>query len=1667
MSQPSSPVNTNHGQSPMQVDGASSAAVPTAVTSGSVGSAGSGSVGSSGSGSGSTGIPVPSSPHVSSRQQVHDSLHALRRALGNEIARRVAAVTGGDADVIGETGARISFLKQEIESMQELAVLVAPPRSSAQASSSSSAGSRIPPGLPYMQWTGYVWCNEYHTYPTMQECLLAFEDIIRAASCDINQVWHKYLPIRLSPEHRSWFGDNLARNSHLSWNEARAMYEGEFAVDDSEYVARCVDKFMSCRQAKKETISEFTARFQKLRRDARLPDDQVAVNRYLSGLLSHIADRVNTARAPLAPELKCTVQQVSGLAHALEDSFVDQRSSSHGAGNVASSSSGSSSSVSSGSSLAASRHAPHSRKRRASSASTEERVKKHCDIHGKGNHSTEECRKRQHILKQETVPNKLSTVGDSSRGSGSRSAGAGGSGKHMGEKGKGRHFVARAHKHVKDSNSGSTSSAKGKAVSLTPSHASRVPSLSGDSTPGVDVSANQGSSVAVPVSGGDVDVSGSSSSSPVVAATSVSTDTPSSPSLSSALPFAESEDVEMADVCNALAAPSIECKSHTHSQDDKHSRSPYFPIIIEGHRLWALLDTGATDSTVSPSLCDKFGWSVQRLPGTIKLAVPGSSIDRIGITNKLSVTCNNRTISHAFEVMPLHGAADVCIGNDIKGRFGIHLVGLPISWEKSGLPQAPSPIVNDAEPNNDPAGSLDQHNDFMSKIQPHLQANEDIPITSFCTLKESVVRLRTPPGTTAYRPQYPIPLALQPVLQKQIEKWLNDGVIKRAPIDSSWNSPITFAPKKDAQGNFTKFRPCLDPRHINRLIPDERSGLPKISEIFQKMQGASVYTTLDLTNAFHRFKVHNRDQHKLSFTFNDIKYCFIGCPFGLKHISERYNAVLKRLLYGLPYVASFVDDIVIFSNSLEEHAQHVQTVIDKLTSVNLILNREKCHFAQRCVYLLGYCVSAAGRALDPRKVTNVSNWPTPKTGNDIQRFLGAANFFGEHIPCYSSLSRPLNALRNAGDLQELWTSEHDQAFQDIKTAMQEAPVLSPPDLRYPFCVATDASKNGIGAVLYQVIDDRYHYIGFMARSLTKSERNYSTTKRELLAIVYALRKYHQFLWGKHFKLYTDHKALVYLHTQPIANPMMVQWLDVICDYDFVVAHLPGVKNVLPDRLSRLFTPEEELEGGNTGTTSSQKNDSATTLPHDSLQDSSITVARLHHHESIEDMMTPPEEEREELLRLSHLKGHFGADAIVSDLHSEGIHWSNMKRDAQNIVSQCLPCQKINIGKHGYHPLRHVTSNAPGDHWAIDLGELPASQTGGYTFILVMVDVFSRYCVLRPLLDKTAPTIAKTLISVFGDYGFPKVLQSDNGTEFVNTIIKTLTEVSGMDHRLITPYHPRGNGVAERWVGTTKQAIVKLLQGKDNDWDLYVPSLQLFINSKHSPLHGSRPFSLMFARQPNKLCNYTNDNTDHNVSPQQALELRKEDIEQFEQAVIPAIKERMQRMRDAEKARYDSNNRIIKPLPIGTKVVIKNVHRSGKTEPRYTGPFRITGLNQGGAYTLADATGETHTCNVPPSHIKVVSDDIDLSDDVYEVEQILDHKGRPGNFQYLIKWKGYSDAHNTWEPQGNLNADRILETYWHQRKQAQQDAKVTRAQRKRVAQNNASAQTKHKRQRRHA
>ena len=317
-------------------------------------------------------------------------------------------------------------------------------------------------------------------------------------------------------------------------------------------------------------------------------------------------------------------------------------------------------------------------------------------------------------------------------------------------------------------------------------------------------------------------------------------------------------------------------------------------------------------------------------------------------------------------------------------------------------------------------------------------------------------------------------------------------------------------------------RPCLDPRAINKLLPDDKYPIPLIKDILESLSGATVMSTIDLKDAYHRFKIYEPDQPKTAFTWRGVQYMFVGAPFGLKPLSSKFQRVMNILFADIShFVLVFIDDIVVFSRSLDDHAVHVRTVIQRLTNANLLINIAKCHFAQSEILLLGFRVSTIGIRIDQSKLVNVQDWPVPTNNTQVQHYLGVINYFRDHIPLISRLCAPLDALRKCPDVPNAWSDECQRAFDSVKAVLLEAPILHHPDFSRPFHVATDASNVGIAAVLYQLPpgttnDDNAatrQYITFLARALHPAEKNYSATKKELLAIIFALNRFHYYLWG--------------------------------------------------------------------------------------------------------------------------------------------------------------------------------------------------------------------------------------------------------------------------------------------------------------------------------------------------------------------------------------------------------------------------------------------------------------------------------------------------------------------------------------------------------------------------
>jgi hypothetical protein len=1107
-----------------------------------------------------------------------------------------------------------------------------------------------------------------------------------------------------------------------------------------------------------------------------------------------------------------------------------------------------------------------------------------------------------------------------------------------------------------------------------------------------------------------------------------------------------------------LAALALECKSNikkdkTITRENKEvTNNITFPILINNSfRMTALLDCGAGFSSVDLKFCKENKIDINYIQHInknlvnknncykyfIKLADNDVYTKRIG-TCTLTVSCNNKTLKKEFEVMNLNDDNEfaISIGTDYMSLLGIGIYGLPTSYDdhdsteeimeaerrfnnKSELLEAID--AENSTHENCPACEPKEYNAAIEFISKYIKQNQSIPKGVFCTVPESVVCLDTPTDVTAYKKPYPIAINMHKVIDDQIAEWMDLGVIERASANTGWNTPLTVVKKTDGKGNITGYRVCHDPRHINALLKTvDRMPLPIISELFEDLKGASIYSTLDLKSAFNSLKLNPKDCHKLAFTWKGVQYQPIGTVFGIRHVSSQFQRTMSIVLDGLPFVRYFVDDIVCASQSVEEHKDHLKQVIQRLTNVNLKLNPAKCHFFQSEIYLLGFRISPKGISMDRRKLVNVIDFPVPKSGHDIMKYCGLINYFRTLIPGVSAIMAPLDKLRNEKSLDKLWNEKHQVAFDNLKKALLTDVVLSYPDMNSPFYISCDASLSGIGAVLHQKVNGEIKYISFIAKSLSKSERRYSAVKRELLALVFSLKRFHKYIYGSTFTLFTDNKALTYIHTQRTANLMMISWLDTILQYDFKIVHLPGITNILPDTLSRLFettpTLSNELRG--------DKANKSTIVMRNS-------AARLENLPSITsgEYFTPPSQrERDELLKHEHIQGHFGEESLIQALKRKGIYWTNIKKDANELIQSCVQCQKENVIRKGFNPLRPVLSTLPGDSWGIDLTGPFTQSKQGNQYLLVMIDIASKYYVLRAIPDKSATTVCNELLNIICTFGPFRKLQSDHGSEFVNRLMSIIKKNIAFEHALISVLHPRSNGASERAVQSAVKTIRKQINGNVADWDCKVAPTQLFLNSKYNVRTKSTPFSLMFGRNPNDFKDYSQEK-DEQTTRKINDDLQKK-IRHMTEIVYPAIYERVTHVTNKQKSKFDSKHKLI-DIPNGSKVMILITDRQNKLDPHYKGYYTTVRKTAAGTYVLRNEQGFLEPRNYPPSLLKVTSKNIITDDNYFEVEAIIGHKhdNKKNNYLYRCKWLNYDESYNSWEPPSNFTDPKFITEYW--------------------------------------
>jgi hypothetical protein len=1110
---------------------------------------------------------------------------------------------------------------------------------------------------------------------------------------------------------------------------------------------------------------------------------------------------------------------------------------------------------------------------------------------------------------------------------------------------------------------------------------------------------------------------------------------------SSVIPSYAKGRLTVAGVCNVPTPTRFRPSGSSHPVEDRivkptaieASSKLLVPCIFAGLKQMALIDSGADTSTVDPSLVKQANLTRVPVLGSLKMA-DRSLRPREGYVLGSLLFGDKSVPEHRWEIMPCDDL--LIIGKDLFTTLGISILGLPVDFpsETKKCP-GPAPI---AEPANseysmnatDANGSsadaytsqlwLDEDRapapvveTLLSNLSSVLDENSQLPRTTLCTHPAAEIRLGiSPDAPPVFRQQYPIPFAVHSVVDRQIDSWRDDCIICPAPPDAPDNVPLLAARKKDIYGQWTDHRICLDFRGLNKLIPDDKLALPRISELFSRLKGFRIATALDLESSYNQFPLHPDDRRRTTFTWRRVRYMFVGCPFGLKPLTHVFQNAMEQILDGCDtFCIIFVDDIIVFSRSVDSHAQDVNKVVGRLNRYNLRLNLKKCHFGYIRLRILGHILSHLGRTPDPRKLSTMMSYPKPKTGKQVQRLLGFVNYLREYIPRYAVIASPLEPLRSKKDLTPLWGDAQDQAMDIFRRVLSHPPVLEFPVDSVPYQVGTDASKRGVSAVLFQEYDGKKHYITFVSKAVNAGQQNYSATHLELLAVIFALQRLRQYLYGVHFTLHTDHRALVYLFSQKQLKDIAKRWMDVLMDYTFTIVHCPGILNLLPDILSRCYPSY--------GISRFQVRE-LLKFPDHKLAD--LVSKRF-------DKRCPPASDRPGILQRAHALGHFGGEYLYKQIWSAGMYWPKLRRDCFEQIRSCATCLRYNVAQAGFLPLRPIHAKYPFDHVAIDLfGPMPVTSPRGYNFVLVFVDVCTRFVILRALPNKSKLTIARRLWEIFTLLGFPMILQSDRGGEFMNGLLTALTKLMGVDHRLITPYHPQANGVAEVHVRISKVTLFKMAGSNLANFDLYLPAVQFAMNCKVSRLTKTAPFTHALMRPINPPADYRNARSE-------LLDAKKLDelIEQAHSLIMPTISEGVRTQQAAMARRVDAKRRLHRDsFPNGTFVMIKDMNRSSKHEPRWVGPYTVVDCTRAGNYTLVDSKKDLLKRPVPVDQMKLVAlpqeADVDTSQS-YVVEDLLDHRGADGAREYLVKWAGYSDDHNSWEPEGNFDDVDVIRRYW--------------------------------------
>ena len=734
------------------------------------------------------------------------------------------------------------------------------------------------------------------------------------------------------------------------------------------------------------------------------------------------------------------------------------------------------------------------------------------------------------------------------------------------------------------------------------------------------------------------------------------------------------------------------------------------------------------------------------------------------------------------------------------------------------------------------------------------------------------------------KPPYRIPHALQAPLDEAIEGMLAEGII--TPSKSSYNSPLILV--KKAGGGI---RPCLDLRELNKTIKPVSYPLPRISDLLNSLGEAKVMSTCDLAAAYTQTAIAPEDREKTAFTVGTTKYQFNRVPFGIQSAPGYFSRVINEVLFKIlgKSVLAYLDDLILFNCNTEQHFETIEAVLQALDKANLKLKLKKCTFFASQIKFLGYKVTNQGMTMDPDRVVAISAMPMPKNKKNLQAFLGVCNYYRMFVHNFATIADPLYDLLRKNK-KFVWTERQAEAVQKLKTSLATAPIVRFPDYKKPFHIHSDASSSGVAAVLMQEEDGLLHPLAYASKTLNSAQRHYATTKKEALALVFALEQFRNIILTYPITVYTDHKPLLGALFKPTRDECLQRWAILVQEYGIQLKYIEGKRNIFADTFSRLPEPtsveldqhfHEELENRchhisdflplkipwNEDQLRDSQHKDATCLDILNQLKGKIGTKKVHDHllkdckiiqgivhivrriprASFDDVVLVPyvpDRLMTDALRVSHedlTAGHKGPERTLK-LFTKNFYNKHERRLITQFCDKCEVCIRAK-GATKLVPLKaYPIPTRPFHTLSSDIvGPLPVTEAGN-KYIVTFRDYVTRFTILYPLPNKSTKDIIRCLRRVFADHGAPYVFLTDRGAEYTSSDLTNFLQQYNTRKAEVAPYHASSHGFAER----INREINKLLRmftdrGELHNWDEYLPFIQICINDTYNASLKETPF----------------------------------------------------------------------------------------------------------------------------------------------------------------------------------------------------------------------------------